>query len=84
VAAKWYLKAAEQGHPGAQNNMGVMYDTGVGVLRNKSRAHMFFYMAALKGEQVSIKNLALIRAEMTPEQIKLAKQLADEWMENYP
>ncbi len=84
TAAKWYLKAAEQGHSGAQNNIGVMYYGGVGVLKNISRAHMFFYMAAAKGEQLSIKNLALIKAEMNTNQIKLAKQFATEWMENYP
>ncbi|RLA04858.1 MAG: sel1 repeat family protein, partial [Gammaproteobacteria bacterium] len=81
---KWYMKAAEQGHSGAQNNIGAMYDSGVGVLKNKSRGYMFFYMASLKGEQVSIKNLALIRSEMSPQQLKLAEEYIAKWMESFP
>ena len=30
-AARWYLRAAEQGDKEAQSNLGVLYDTGRGV-----------------------------------------------------
>src|SRR6266496_1792319 len=33
-AVKWYRKAAEQGHPIAQNNLGVCYDRGEGVSKS--------------------------------------------------
>ena len=56
----------------------------MGVVKNKSRAHMFFYMASLKGEQAAIKNLALIKDEISADELKLAKQLTIEWMDNYP
>ncbi|MFT5453031.1 MAG: hypothetical protein ACI9N9_002530, partial [Enterobacterales bacterium] len=36
------------------------------------------------GEQISVKNLALVKAEMTKDELKLAVQLAKEWMEYYP
>ena len=78
------MKAAEQGHPGAQNNLGVMYDAGIGVVKNKSRAHMFFYMASVKNERLAVRNLAMIRGEMTEQEIAIAKEYADQWMEEYP
>jgi len=36
-AVKWYQKAAEQGHPGAQLNLGVMYWKGDGVAKDLKR-----------------------------------------------
>ncbi len=30
-AMKWYRKAAEQGHAGAQHNLGFMYTEGQGI-----------------------------------------------------
>ena len=35
-AVRWYRRAAEQEHPGAQNNLGLMYDTDRGVPKASS------------------------------------------------
>ena len=37
-AAKWFLKAAEQGHPLAQWNLSVSYHHGVGVKKDENEA----------------------------------------------
>ena len=37
-AAKWYRKAAEQGHANAQNNLGLMYMSGRGVAKDNAEA----------------------------------------------
>ena len=34
IAVEWYCKAVEQGHAGAQNNLGWMYENGLGVNKN--------------------------------------------------
>jgi TPR repeat protein len=48
-AMKWWRKAAEQGLAGAQNNLGLMYDKGTGVLQDTIAAHMWFNIAAANG-----------------------------------
>ena len=56
-AAKWYARAAEQGHAGAQNELGVMYLRGDGVYRNTGEAAKWFRLAARQGDETAIANL---------------------------
>ena len=46
-AVKWFRLAAEQGHAGAQFNLGGMYATGEGVLRSGAAAADWYYKAGL-------------------------------------
>ena len=46
AAAVWYKKAADQGHKDAQYNLGVCYQNGQGVPRDKKRAADLFEQAA--------------------------------------
>ena len=51
-AAKWYRKAAEQGHPEAQYNLGVMLGTsglGRGIEKNEKEAAKWYRKAADQG-----------------------------------
>ena len=48
-AAKWYRKAAEQGHTIAQYFLGEMYYYGVGVLQDKVEAVKWWRKAAEQG-----------------------------------
>jgi len=48
-AAKWFLKAAEQGHPEACYEIARMYDEGVGVISSGSDAGKWMKQYALKG-----------------------------------
>lgn len=48
-AAKWFLKAAEQGHPEACYEIATMYDEGVGVVRSGIEAGKWMKQYALKG-----------------------------------
>lgn len=50
MAASWYLKAAQQGYAGAQNNLANMYEVGLGVLKDEAEAATWFKRAAEKGE----------------------------------
>jgi hypothetical protein len=47
--AKWYRKAAEQGHAAAQHNLGCCYDEGVGVPKNHEEAMKWCRKAAGQG-----------------------------------
>ena len=49
LAARWYRKAADHGHPQAQVNLGVMYNEGEGVPANNAEALNLFTQAAEQG-----------------------------------
>jgi hypothetical protein len=59
-AAYWYRKAADQGDPEAQDELGYFYLAGIGVPRDESSAIKWFTRAAGSGSQRAKLNLAVI------------------------
>jgi TPR repeat protein len=66
-AAKWFRKAADQGHAAAQNNLGWMYQNGRGVPQGHSEAVKWYHKAAAQGH-------AAARAKVKALQEKLQLQ----------
>jgi hypothetical protein len=58
-AARWYLKAADQGFAVAQNALGVAYARGDGVKESKTEAVRWFRQAAEQGNVDAQYNLGL-------------------------
>ncbi len=58
-ALLWYRKAAEKGHPFAQNNLALMLYYGRGVETNREEAIRWLTAAAEQGETAAQANLAL-------------------------
>lgn len=54
---KWYLRAAEQGLPEAQNNVGLMYAEGLGAPHNDFEAVRWYRLSALQEFAVAQNNL---------------------------
>jgi hypothetical protein len=80
----WYRKAADQGYADAQSNLGRMYAKGLGVPQDYVQAHMWFNLAAAKGDADAIKNRDRVSTMMTPAQIAEAQKLAREWKPKEP
>jgi TPR repeat protein len=80
-AVKWYRRAAEQGYAEAQNNLGVMYGNGRGVVQNYVTAHMWGNIARANGYD-SGKLLDLLEKLMSKGQIARAQQRASDCMAN--
>jgi hypothetical protein len=59
-AARWYRSAAAQGYPYAQNNLGVLYQTGRGVAPNDAEPRKWFRTAAEQRLAVAQYNLGLM------------------------
>ena len=55
---KSWRKAAEQGLPAAQNNLGLMYDTGRGVPKHSKEAVKWYRKSARQGYAIAQYNLA--------------------------
>ena len=46
---KWYRKAADQGFAEAQTNLGVMYGTGRGVVKDEVEAYKWHLLSGAQG-----------------------------------
>ena len=57
AVAKWYKKAAEQGHAQAQARIGRCYARGWGVERNIREAMKWYLKAAAQGSKEAIEEL---------------------------
>ena len=62
-AAKWYAKAAAQGHSKAQFNLGNMYEHGEGVTKDYDKAISLWQQAADQGADKAQFNIALKHKE---------------------
>ena len=67
--------------PGAQSNLGLMYEKGLGVKQDYIEAHKWFNLAGMNGNEVGRKNADIVEKKMTPGQIVVAVGLAREWLE---
>jgi serine/threonine protein kinase len=56
-AAKWYAKAAERGNADAQNELGHLYQFGLGVEKDNAQAFLWFRKAADQGNPGGQANL---------------------------
>jgi hypothetical protein len=56
----WFTQAAEGGHPGAQFNVGVAYQTGSHVAQDSAAAAAWFSRAAAQGHPAARVNLAVM------------------------
>jgi TPR repeat protein len=78
-ALSWYRKAAEQGHRGAQTNLGVLYYKGSGVKKDYVEADKWFSIASAGGYEDAKENRELMEKVMTPVQVAEAHKLAENW-----
>ncbi len=79
-AAKWFHKAAEQGHLHAQFILGMIYENGDGVEQSYKTAYMWYYLASLGGfdcmshvNQLEKKENWFSSAKVSPSEAQEAK-----------
>ena len=48
---KWWRRAADQAHAGAQGNLGQAYETGEGVSKDLTEARRWYQKAADQGDE---------------------------------
>jgi TPR repeat protein len=78
-AMRWYRRAAESGNKDAPNNIGVLYMSGVGAIKDSVKAYMWFSVAG-KGDPAAISNKKFLLKRLTPDELKRAKNMAQEWL----
>lgn len=71
--------AADAGDGRAMLALGQRYQQGLGVLQDYVEAHMWFNLAASRGEAAALGERDAVAAKMTPAQIAAAQQRAAAW-----
>ena len=77
-SVKWYRLAAEQGHVQGQLNLGLMYGTGEGLVKDLVYAYMWMHISAGSGDARAIAAKKRVAKVMTQSQLELARVLAEE------
>jgi TPR repeat protein len=79
-AFEWYLRASMKGHPGAQSGIGWYYEVGRGMpAPDLIRAYMWYVLSAIGGDPDAAISQDEVVKKMTPEQIKKAHTLIDDY-----
>lgn len=78
-AATWYLEAADHGFPKAQQTVGLMYAKGQGMPQDFVQAYKWLSLAG----DMAVNSKIWVGEKMTPEQIKKAQALAQEWLAKF-
>jgi TPR repeat protein len=71
-ALVWLRKSVAQGHPAAQNRLGVMYERGEGVRTDEVEA-LKCYTLAESGNAYARANRMSLERRLTPDQIAAAR-----------
>lgn len=79
-AAKWFERAAEQGHVQAQARLASYYWSGRGVPKDLSKAYFWASLAWAGGDENSKMLLEGLASQMTRSQVVAARQQADSWL----
>jgi TPR repeat protein len=83
-AARWYRQAASQGNARAQQDLAILYNKGAGVPQDYVQAYVWFDLAAVRFESGRRHDQAaemrdMMAAFLTPEQLREAQRLSEEW-----
>lgn len=79
-AFEWYLRASLKGHPGAQSGVGWYYETGRGMpAPDLVRGYLWYVLSAIGGDPDAAISQEEIVKKMTPDQIRRAHVLIDDY-----
>ena len=79
-AFDWYLRSSMKGYPGAQSGVGWYYETGRGMpAPDLIRAYTWYVLSAIGGDPDAAISQEEVIKKMTPEEIKQAHVLIDDY-----
>jgi putative methionine-R-sulfoxide reductase with GAF domain len=84
MALRWFLKAAEQGHVGAQDTLGAYYYLGRGAQKNLTRAYFWSVLARAAGKSASKDRVAFMSSQLTRAQAMAIQREANTFLKQHP
>jgi localization factor PodJL len=84
AATEWFKRAAEYGIRDSQFNLAILYARGLGVTQDLVASYNWFAAAARQGDEDAIKKRDEVASRLSPDQLKLAKDVAAIWKSKTP
>ncbi len=84
IALHWFLKAAEQGHVGAQDTLGAYYWLGHGAPKDVTKAYFWSVLARAAGKEASKVRVAFMTSQLTRAQAQAIQREANEFLKQHP
>jgi len=84
MALHWFLKAAEQGHVGAQDTLGAYYWLGHGAPKDVTKAYFWSVLARAAGKDASKVRVAFLTSQLTRAQAQAIQREANEFLKQHP
>jgi GAF domain-containing protein len=84
MAVRWYLRAAEQGHVGAQDSLGSYFWMGRGVPKDVTKAYFWSVLARDEGKDTSRQRAAMMTSQLTRAQAATIQQEAHKFLRQHP
>ena len=84
TALRWFLKAAEQGHVGAQDTLGAYYYLGRGATKDITRAYFWSVLARAAGKSASKDRVAFMSSQLTRAQAQAIQREANSFLKQHP
>ncbi len=82
-AARWFLKAAQQGSVPAQSKLGSLYLSGRGVPQDPHEAYFWIVLARASGDSASKVLAPFIATRLTQQQRTAVEQQAEQWLQQH-
>jgi hypothetical protein len=84
LALRWFLKAAEQGHVGAQDTLGAYYWLGHGARKDLTKAYFWSVLARASGKEASKVRVAFMTSQLTRAQALAIQKEANNFLREHP
>ena len=84
LAVHWFLKAAEQGHVGAQDTLGAYYWLGHGAPKDVTKAYFWSVLARAEGKDASKVRVAFMTSQLTRAQAQAIQREANDFLKQHP
>jgi len=78
-----HLLLGRQGDAYSLRQLGFFYSKGWGVIRDYTKAYMWFTLAGMRGSQDALENRDTITPRLNAAQISRAEAMADDWLKAY-
>ena len=78
-----HLRLGRQGDAYALRQLGFFYAKGWGVIRDLTKAYMWFTLAGMQGSQDALENRDSIAGSLSAGQISRAEEMAERWRTTY-
>jgi len=79
AAAQLFERAAEHGLADSQYNLGILYETGLGVPMDRVTAYKWYTRAATAGDAEAARRRDLLKAKLDPAALARAEKLSASW-----